>query len=147
MGVPVSVLLRRKGDRVVSLTTDATVRDAASRLAAENIGAVIITEPDGALAGILSERDIVRELGSTGQDVLDGPVARAMTEQVKTCSPTTNTDELMQLMTERRIRHVPVVDDAQKLVGVISIGDVVKWRLDELRTEAEALSGYVAGSY
>lgn len=145
MGVPVSVLLRRKGDQVVSLNTDATVHDALARLAEENIGAVVITDQEGALAGILSERDIVRELATAKQDVLGGPVSRVMTAQVKTCSPTTNTDELMQVMTERRIRHVPVVEDGRKLVGVISIGDVVKWQLDELSMEAEELANYVRG--
>jgi CBS domain-containing protein len=145
MGVPVSVLLERKGGALETLPLDATVRDAVERLTARNIGSVVITEDDGTLAGILSERDIVRELASTGPSILDVAVSVVMTSEVETCTPTTKTSELMRVMTDHRVRHIPVVDGAWQLVGVISIGDVVKWQLDELTVEAEQLANYVRG--
>ncbi len=145
MGVPVSVLLDRKGRALESLPLDATVREAVERLTARNIGAVVITQTDGTLAGILSERDIVRELAATGPSILEVAVSTVMTSEVETCTPATGTDELMQIMTERRIRHIPVVDGTWQLVGVVSIGDVVKWQLDELSVEAQQLANYVSG--
>ena len=145
MGVPVSVLLDRKGTALETLPLDATVRDAVERLTARNIGAIVVENEEGTLAGILSERDIVRELAATGPSVLDIAVSVVMTNAVETCRRDTTTDELMRMMTEHRIRHVPVVDGAWQLVGIISIGDVVKWQLDELSTEAEELARYVRG--
>lgn len=145
MGVPVSVLLERKAAALETLPLDATVRDAVERLTARNIGAIVIEGEEGTLAGILSERDIVRELAATGPSVLDVAVSVVMTNDVETCTPDTITDELMRVMTEHRIRHVPVVDGAWQLVGIVSIGDVVKWQLDELSTEAQELERYVRG--
>lgn len=145
MGVPVSVLLHRKGSALETLPLDATVRDAVERLTARNIGAIVIEGDEGTLAGILSERDIVRELAATGPSILDVAVSVVMTNDVETCTPDTSTDELMRVMTELRVRHIPVVDGEWQLVGVVSIGDVVKWQLDELSTEAEHLANYVRG--
>lgn len=145
MGVPVSVLLDRKGSALETLPLDATVRDAVERLTARNIGAIVIEGDGGTLAGILSERDVVRELAATGPSILDVAVSVVMTNDVETCTPDTSTDELMRVMTEHRVRHIPVVDGEWQLVGVVSIGDVVKWQLDELSTEAEQLANYVRG--
>lgn len=146
MGVPVSVLLEGKGTAVETLGAAATLRDAVERLAARNIGAVVISDAEGRLSGILSERDIVRELAASGPGALDVAVERVMSSEVITCAPTTKTDELMRLMTEQRIRHIPVVDGDYCLVGIVSIGDVVKWQLEELTIEAEQLANYVRGS-
>jgi CBS domain-containing protein len=145
MGVPVSVLLDRKGTALETLPLDATVRDVVERLTARNIGSIVIEGAEGTLAGIVSERDVVRELASAGPSVLDVAVSVVMTGDVETCTPDTNTDELMRLMTDRRIRHVPVVDGTWQLVGIVSIGDVVKWQLDELSMEAQQLADYVRG--
>jgi CBS domain-containing protein len=145
MGVPVSVLLERKGSELETLPLDATVLDAVERLTSRNIGAIVITEADGRLAGLLSERDIVRELAATGPSTLELAVSVVMARDVETCTPTTRTSQLMRVMTEQRVRHVPVVDGDWHLVGIVSIGDVVKWQLDELSTEAEQLANYVRG--
>jgi len=145
MGVPVSVLLDGKSEALETLPLDATIREAVERLTARNIGAIVITTHEGSLAGILSERDVVRELASTGPGILDVAVSVVMTNEVETCTPTTSTDTLMRVMTERRVRHIPVVDGEWQLVGVVSIGDVVKWQLEELSTEAEQLANYVRG--
>ncbi len=146
VGVPVSVLLDGKGSALETLPLDATLRDAVERLTARNIGSVLITDAEGKLAGILSERDIVRELAATGPEALEVSVTRVMSAEARTCTPGTNTDELMRIMTEERIRHVPVVDVDRCLIGIVSIGDVVKWQLEELTTEAEQLANYVRGS-
>jgi CBS domain-containing protein len=145
MGVPVSVLLDRKGTALETLPLDATVRDVVERLTARNIGAIVIEGSEGTLAGIVSERDVVRELASAGPSVLDVAVSVVMTGDVETCTPDTSTDELMRIMTDRRIRHIPVVDGEWQLVGIVSIGDVVKWQLDELSMEAKHLADYVRG--
>lgn len=145
MGVPVSVLLDRKASAIETLGLDATLRDAAERMAARNIGSVVVTDSDGKLAGLLSERDIVRELASAGPTAVEVMVSVAMVRDVETCRPTTTTDHLMRVMTEQRVRHIPVVDGEWQLVGLISIGDVVKWQLEELSAEAEQLQAYVRG--
>ena len=146
MGVPVSVLLDRKGTALESMRLEATLADAAERMAARNIGSVVVTYDDGTLAGLLSERDIVREIASSGPSALEMSVSVAMVRDPQTCDPTTGTDHLMRVMTEERVRHVPVVDGTWHLVGLVSIGDVVKWQLEELTNEAEQLQAYVRGS-
>lgn len=135
-------ILDRKGHEVATVTPDTTVRDAVAELARHNVGALVVS-PDGSeVAGIMSERDVVRRLATDGAAVLDRPVEAIMKREVKTCSPADTTDDLMGTMTEGRFRHMPVVDDG--LVGIISIGDVVKVRIDELATEREQLAGYIA---
>lgn len=146
MGVPVSVLLDRKGTALEAIGLDATLAEAAERMAARNIGSVIVTSDDGTLAGLLTERDIVREIASSGPSALEMAVSVAMLRDPTTCDPTTGTDHLMRVMTEQRVRHIPVVDGTWHLVGVVSIGDVVKWQLEELTNEAEQLQAYVRGS-
>ena len=136
-------ILDRKGHEVATVTPSTTVRDAVAALAQHNVGALVISPDGSAIAGIMSERDVVRRLATDGAAVLDRPVEDIMKRDVMTCEPSASTDDLMGTMTEGRFRHVPVVDDG--LVGIISIGDVVKVRMDELATEREQLASYIAG--
>ena len=135
------VLSSKPDDDVVTITPDATVRDLLALLARHNIGAVVVSADGQAVDGIVSERDVVRRLHED-EEVLDGAVSAIMTIEVATTEPHTTVDDLRVLMTERRIRHVPVVTD-DKLVGIISIGDVVKSSLDQLRFERDQLDSYV----
>ncbi|RFU41694.1 CBS domain-containing protein [Actinomadura logoneensis] len=135
-------ILRRKGDTVATVPPDATVRELLAVLAEHNIGAAVVS-PDGtAIAGIASERDVVRRLHEHGADLLDRPVSSIMTGQVRTVGPDEAVEELRRTMTEHRIRHVPVLDDG-RLAGIVSIGDVVKSAIDELESEREHLVGYI----
>lgn len=136
-------ILDRKGHEVATVTPSTTVRDAVAALAQHNVGALVVSPDGSAIAGIMSERDVVRRLATDGAAVLDRPVEDIMKRDVMTCELATSTDDLMGTMTEGRFRHVPVVDDG--LVGIISIGDVVKARIDELATEREQLASYIAG--
>jgi CBS domain-containing protein len=126
---------------VVTIPPDATVRDLLGLLAEHNIGAVVVSGDGQTVDGIVSERDVVRRLHED-EAVLDGAVSAIMTREVATTEPHTAVDDLRVLMTERRIRHVPVVVDGA-LVGIISIGDVVKSSLDQLRFERDQLDSYV----
>ncbi len=140
-------ILHRKGRDVARIATGATVADAVALLRERNIGALVVTD-GGAVAGILSERDVVRaladpEAGADTADLLARPVSELMTASVTTCGPRATVDELMRLMTDRRVRHIPVLD-GDELVGIVSIGDVVKSRIDELQTEADTLHDYLA---
>jgi CBS domain-containing protein len=136
-------VLRSKGAAVVTVSPDATVRELLDTLAEHRIGAVVVSSGVG-IEGIVSERDVVRRLRDVGAELLDRPVARIMTTDVVTCQCETAVDELMSTMTERRIRHVPVVDDRGTLVGIVSIGDLVKSRISELESERDDLVGYIA---
>jgi len=137
-------ILQRKGRDVSTIPPDATVRAAAEALASANVGALVVSPDGSALAGILSERDIVRRLAAAGPSLLDEPVSSIMQADVHTCAGADNVDQLMELMTEHRIRHLPVVED-DALCGIISIGDVVKTRVDELVTEKDQLVDYIRG--
>lgn len=137
----VSDIIRRKGDFVASLAPDASVRELLELLAELNIGAAVVCSADGHLSGIVSERDVVRSLGHS-QSLFDGPVSQIMTRDVVTVTPATTVEELARLMTEHRIRHVPVLRDGQ-LAGLVSIGDVVKSRLGELELERDSLVNYI----
>jgi CBS domain-containing protein len=144
MSVPISTILDRKGREVATATASTSVGDALAVLAEHDIGALVVVDGDR-VVGMVSERDIVRRLTSAGTvEGLD--VGDVMTAPALTCDPSATVDELMATMTEERIRHLPVVED-ERLVGIVSIGDVVKWRIDELRTQTEQLEGYVTGSY
>jgi CBS domain-containing protein len=134
-------LLRAKGDSVVTVPPSATVRELLDVLAEHRIGAVVVSSGAG-IAGIVSERDVVRHLRN-GAELLDQPVARIMTTEVVTCRRETPVDELMTTMTERRIRHVPVVDEHGVIIGIVSIGDLVKSRISELVSERDDLVGYI----
>ena len=135
------VLSSKPSGQVVTIPPDATVRDLLSLLAEHNIGAVVVSGDGRAVDGIVSERDVVRRLHEDDA-VLDGAVSAIMTSDVRTCEPDTPVDDLRVMMTERRIRHVPVVSDGA-LKGIISIGDVVKSRIDELEADRDQLIGYI----
>jgi CBS domain-containing protein len=139
----ISEVLQAKGTEVVTVSPDTTVRELVALLADKNIGAVLVSTSDTPVAGIVSERDIVRGLAA-GIDVLDKPVGEIMTTSVETAKPEQTVHELARLMTLRRIRHVPVVTDGE-LRGMVSIGDVVKSRIDELEFERDQLESYVSG--
>jgi CBS domain-containing protein len=136
-------ILREKGRDIVTITADATLSDAARLLARKRIGAVIVYGEDGSLAGILSERDLVRAVSEESVAALARPVSAYMTRAVMTCSENDSIEDLMELMTHRRFRHVPVME-SERLVGIISIGDVVKTRIEETVREAATLREYIA---
>jgi len=136
--------LRHKGGGVVTVLQETTVRELLALLAEHRIGAVVVSDDGAHLDGIVSERDVVRRLHSDGDGVLDAPVAQIMTADVHTCEPDTLLDDLMPVMTQRRIRHVPVLDEG-RLVGIVSIGDVVKRRMAEVQAERDQLTDYITG--
>ena len=138
----ISDVIRRKGDGVVTLRSDATVRHLLEVLEKNRIGAVVVSDDGLAVSGIVSERDVVRHLHIDGVGVLDETVAMIMTSDVATCTPDDSLDELAAVMTERRFRHIPVVVDG-RLKAIVSIGDIVKGRIDELQTERDHLVGYI----
>ncbi|MBL4620517.1 MAG: CBS domain-containing protein [Alphaproteobacteria bacterium] len=139
----VDQILRAKGVEVFSVQTTDSIDKAISVLSDKNIGVVIVKDSSGKISGILSERDIVRHLGVRGAAALTMNVSECMTPDPITCGLETTVDELMGLMTAKRIRHLPVVTD-DTVVGVISIGDVVKRKIGEAEQEAEALKEYIA---
>jgi len=141
--VQVSSLLEKKQQDIATISQERTVNDALLLLKERGIGALVVTGPQPPLVGIFSERDAVRAIATSGADALNMTVAELMSTDVKTCDLTTTVTELMGLMTERRIRHLPVVHE-QQLVGMISIGDVVKARFDELEHEKRDLLDYVS---
>jgi CBS domain-containing protein len=140
----VETILRGKGDWVATIRPDATIAEAVDMLNRERIGALVVSDDGSDVAGVLSERDIVRALGRFGEDLLSRPVEAIMTRDVITCEPADTVGELMAEMTNRRIRHLPVVA-ASRLRGIVSIGDVVKNRLDEVEFEASSLRSFIAG--
>ena len=135
-------MLRSKGDFVATVAPTTTVRELLDVLAEHRIGAAVVTVDD-AIAGIVSERDVVRHLGADEATLLDQPVSAIMTAEVVTCGGDATVEDLARTMTERRIRHVPVVDHDGALVGIVSIGDVVKSRISELESERDDLVGYI----
>ena len=140
----VETMLAAKGDKVVTARPDATVASIIRMLKLEGIGALVVSEDGEKILGIISERDVVRALVDHGGEVLKVRVAELMTRSVKTCTPDANIKDVMAEMTRSRVRHLPVVRDG-KLSGIISIGDVVKNRLDELETETSVLRDYIVG--
>jgi CBS domain-containing protein len=131
-------ILRSKGARVVTIRPDASVADLVAGLRDAGIGAMVVSADGRAVDGIVSERDVVRALAQHGGRVVDRPVSDLMTRNVVTCSPGDSVKQLMSEMTRRRIRHLPVVDNGA-LAGIVSIGDVVKNRLEEMETETNVL--------
>jgi CBS domain-containing protein len=136
-------LLRKKGSAVATVTPETTVTALLAGLAENNVGAMVVVSPDGSIAGIVSERDVVRRLHEHGPGLLAGPVSEIMTKLVASCGPEDSVDQLSILMTERRIRHVPVLANG-RLAGIISIGDVVKNRMEELEKSQEQLEAYIS---
>jgi CBS domain-containing protein len=138
----VKEILSHKGVDVVTADPHVSIADAVKLLAARRIGAVVVTGADRRIVGILSERDIVRALADKGSDALAAPVAEVMTRKVDTCSLNQTVSELMEQMTSGKFRHVPVVEQG-RLAGIISIGDVVKSRVQEMEQESAALKDYI----
>jgi CBS domain-containing protein len=141
----VETILHNKGRAVATIRPDDTVGAAIEVLVSRNIGALVASDDGERVDGIISERDIVRALASRGSGLLSLSVAEVMTRGVITCDPTESVSELMAEMTNRRIRHLPVVQDG-RLCGIVSIGDVVKNRLDEIEYEAKSLRSFIAGA-
>ena len=139
----VKAILSRKGGDVVTIAPAAQLADAVKLLAERRIGAIVVTGPGERVAGILSERDIVRVLAERGPAVLDEQVGGIMTRNVVTCTSAETVTDIMERMTARRFRHLPVVEQ-NKLIGIISIGDVVKRRVEEIEGESNALREYIA---
>lgn len=136
-------ILREKGREVVTIASDATLSEAARLLAHRRIGALVVADSRGAIVGILSERDIVRAVADQSVRALGQDIGRHMTRAVTTCSETDSVDDLMETMTNCRFRHMPVVEN-DRLCGIISIGDVVKSRIEETVREAASLREYIA---
>jgi len=130
-----------RGD-VITITQDAGVKELIATLAEHNIGALIVSADGTSLDGIVSERDVVRRLHHDGT-VVNNNVGAIMTSVVETCSPEDELDDVMQTMTTKRFRHIPVCDDAGSLVGIVSIGDIVKHKIDQLQFERDQLDNYV----
>ncbi len=145
MGSTVATILEHKGSEVTTIPPDARVADATELLARHGIGAVVVSADGSTIEGILSERDIVRHLAAAGPSGLDDEVGEVMTRDVSTCTSGTTVDELGVMMTEGRFRHVPV-RSAGQLAGIVSVGDVVRVRMEELAEDADQLRAYVSGS-
>jgi CBS domain-containing protein len=141
----VAAILRQKGRAVTTVGPNTSLLEVADKLAAKRIGSIVIVGARGEVVGIVSERDIIRELAHRGQACLTQPVSDTMTRQVVTCAETDTLDELMAMMTARRFRHLPVVTDGA-LVGIVSIGDVVKHHVAEVEMEATAMRDYITHS-
>ncbi|HEU5470085.1 MAG TPA: CBS domain-containing protein [Actinophytocola sp.] len=139
----ISDVLRSKGSTVATVEPGLSVAGLVAQLARHNVGAMVVTKDDK-VVGIVSERDVVRQLHERGTALLDSRVMDIMTTSVVTCLPTDSVDSLAATMTERRIRHMPVVQDGT-LIGIVSIGDVVKSRIGELESDREQLESYIAG--
>ena len=140
----IAAILERKGREVLSLAADASVRDAVALLAERRIGAVPVIEGDS-VAGVLSERDIIYRLKSDGAAILDWPVGKVMTAPAITAEPTMPALVALSQMTRRRIRHLPVVEGG-RLTGIVSIGDLVAYRIQRIEEEAEAMRNYIQGA-
>jgi CBS domain-containing protein len=134
-------VLRTKGGAVATITPETSVSGLLNELALHNIGAMVVVSTEG-LVGIVSERDVVRKLHEHGADLLRMPVSEIMTTMVATCAPSDSIGHLNALMTTKRVRHIPVLENG-RLVGIVSIGDVVKQRMDELESEQRALQDYI----
>ncbi len=139
----VASILKHKGRDCATIVQDRPVAEAVQILAEKRIGAIVVVDNAGEIAGILSERDIVRHLANGHAEALESPISRIMTQDVLTCSPADTTEDLMAQMTRSRIRHLPVKEDG-KLAGIVSIGDVVKWRIAEIESRNTALQEYIA---
>ncbi len=136
-------LLKGRSQGLIKIKAQDCIADAAAALSANKIGALLVEDDSGKIVGILSERDIVGGMGPYGADLHDVAVSELMTADLIHCSPQDSVNKAMELMTERHIRHLPVFDD-DELVGLISIGDLVKWRIMEVQAEAEAMRQYIS---
>lgn len=140
----VEVILAVKGREVRTIRPDATVSEAVQRMRRERVGALVVSEDGRQIAGIISDRGIMDAIADRGTSVMNDQIQQMMTREVFTCSSSDDVSGIMAAMTNRRIRHIPVVQDNQ-LCGIISIGDVVKHRIDEIQLEADAMREYISG--
>ncbi len=141
----VAKILRSKGSGdVLTITSDRTVADAAGVLSEKRIGSLVVSDDGTSAQGILSERDIVREVGRRGPGCLSESVGDMMTRELITCTTDEKADDVLAKMTKGRFRHMPVVEDG-KMIGIITLGDVVKYRLEEVKMEKDALEGMIMG--
>ncbi len=138
----VATILEAKGTSVATVTREVTVGTVVAELVRHRVGALIVSPGDGTIEGIVSERDVVWHLSEVRTDLLDEPVTSIMSSSVRVCAPTDDVQSIMNLMTEQRIRHVPVVEKG-KLIGIVSIGDVVKSRMGELEKDRNELMEYI----
>ena len=141
----VEAILRRKGDQVATIAPGVSIAAAAADMRRQGIGALVVSRDGAVVDGIISERDIVQGLAALGAGLLDSKVDELMTRRVFTCTPQDNVADLAAEMTQRRIRHIPVLRDGM-LGGIVSIGDVVKARLDEMQDETTSLRSFIAGA-
>jgi CBS domain-containing protein len=139
----VEQILSKKGSEVVTIAPDLTLADAARTLSKHRIGAVVVSDAAQPVLGILSERDIVRAVAASGAAALEEPVSRYMTAKVVTCTTRSAINDLMETMTTGKFRHVPIVENG-RLLGIVSIGDIVKFRVAEIENESQALREYIA---
>ena len=139
-------ILAAKGREVRTVAPDATVGEALRRMRDERVGALVVSADGATVAGIVSDRDVLYAIADRGVGALDEPVDTVMSTKVFTCSAGDRVGAIMATMTQRRIRHIPVVGADGRLVGIVSIGDVVKHRLDEIQGEADAMRDYIAGA-
>jgi CBS domain-containing protein len=142
MEAKVSSVLKHKGDRVITVTAEQTIASVVEVLNRNRIGAAPVVSEEGRVVGMVSERDVIRGLDQQAGELLTLPVERLMTREVKTCSPEDRLVDIMEVMTHQRIRHLPVIE-GEALRGIISIGDVVKQRLEEIQSEVEDLQRYI----
>ncbi len=136
-------ILKVKGRSVTTARPDDTVQEIADRLAQKKIGAIVIVGAGGSVTGIISERDLIRVIAQRGADALSMPVSEVMTREVVVCGEATSVDDIMEMMTNGRFRHLPVVEEG-RLVGIVSIGDIVKHHIAEVELEVSAMRGYFA---
>jgi CBS domain-containing protein len=135
-------ILKEKGGQVFSVAESATLKECADLLETRRVGAMVILNEGGGLIGVVSERDIVRNIAKSGASALQCTVGEVMTRQVVTAKPRDTVESAMSQMTDRRIRHLPVVEGA-RLIGVVSIGDLVKWRIAEADAEIQTIRSYI----
>lgn len=141
----VAHILRQKGAAVITVKPDDSVQSIVDILARHRIGAVVVVDPQGGIAGIVSERDVVRAMAGDAAGIVGKTAKDIMTAKVRTCAPTDSEAELMQMMTDGRIRHLPVVGNG-KLAGMVSIGDLVKFRIEQMEAEADQMKTYIASA-
>ncbi len=139
----VATILKAKGQAVSTARPDASLLDIAAKLAAKKIGAIVVVGDNGHVAGIISERDIIRAIAARGADALSAPISEVMTRDIVSCRENTTLDDIMSTMTQGRFRHLPVIEDGA-LVGIVSIGDVVKNHIAEVELEVTAMRSYLA---
>jgi len=139
----IAQILKAKGRAVATVRPDASLFEIINKLAQKRIGAIVVVGDNGEVVGIISERDIIRRLAAQGEAALNEPVSQSMTSSVISCQETSTIDEIMEVMTQGRFRHVPVIEDGA-LVGIVSIGDIVKNHIAEVEMEVTAMRGYFA---